>query len=50
MPFPVPFREVVGHDMAGNTCEGDIALAPLLKTKVEPVVLDPLYTANTILL
>jgi hypothetical protein len=49
VPLPVPFGEVLGYDVAGNTCEGHIALSPLLEAKVESVVLDPLDTADAIL-
>jgi hypothetical protein len=36
--------------VTSDTCEGNVALSPLLETKVESVVLDPLYASNTILL
>lgn len=39
----------MAYDMPSYTCEGDVALAPLLKSKIESIVLDPLYTSNTIL-
>lgn len=49
VPLPVPFGEVLGHNMTSNACERNIALSPLLETKVESIVLDPLNTSNTIL-
>jgi hypothetical protein len=36
--------------VTSDTCESNVALSPLLETKVESVVLDPLYASNTILL
>jgi len=49
VPLPVSFGEVLRYDVAGNTCESNIALSPLLEAKVESVVLDPLNTADAIL-
>jgi hypothetical protein len=49
MPLSVPFGEVLGYNMARNACEGDVALSPLLETKVESVILDPLNAANIVL-
>ena len=50
VPLPIPFGEVLGYDVTGNTCESNVALSPLLETKVKPVVLDPLNTSDAILI
>jgi hypothetical protein len=42
--------EVLGNNVAGDTCESHRTLAPLLETKVELVVLHPLNAANILLL
>jgi len=49
MPLLVPIDEVVVYDVSSHTCKGDFTLAPLLESKIEPVVFDPLYSSNTIL-
>lgn len=36
--------------VTSDTREGNVTLSPLLKTKVESVILDPLYASNTVLL
>ena len=40
----------MGDYVTSDTCEGNVALSPLLETKIESVVLDPRYASNIILL
>ena len=50
MPLPIAFRKIMADYVTSDTREGNVALSPLLETKVESVVLDPRYASNTILL
>ena len=49
MPLSESFGEILAYDVASDACESDIALSPLLETKVKFVVLDPRYASNAVL-